>query len=88
MKRRATGNSSWLHSEKAELIGELWLCFSIIFLVYRLYCKADGITNCAIPANWCKLEYINLVETLAIIARRSLDAFCNLEFRHYVPFCI
>ena len=84
MKRRATGSSGWLHSEKAELIGFLWLCFDMIFPVCRLYCKVVGVASCAILVNWRMLEYMNLVETLAIIARRSLDAYCNLGFKHYV----
>jgi hypothetical protein len=57
----------------------------LIFPVCRLYCKAVGVANCAIPANWRMLEYMNLVETLAIIARRSLYAYCNLGLRLYVP---
>lgn len=85
MKCRATESFGWLHSEKAELIGNLWLCFSMIFLICRLYCKAVGIAFNAIPAKWRLFEYMFLVETLAIIVRRSLDAYCNLGFRHYVP---
>ena len=85
MKHRATGNSGWLHSEKAELIGDLWLYMGMIFLVCRLYCKADGVASYAIPAKWCCLEYMTFVETLAIIVRGSLDAYCNLGFRQYVP---
>lgn len=84
MKCRATRNFGWLHSRKVELIGDLWLCFGMFFSVCRLYCKADGIASCAIFANvnWCKLEYMKLVETLAIIVSRSL--YANLGFRHYV----
>ena len=88
MKLRATGSSGWLHSGKAELFGYLWLYFGMIFPVCRLYCKAVGVASGAIPTNWRVLEYMNLVETLAIIARRSLDAYCILGFRHYVPHCI
>ena len=85
MKRRATGSSGWLHSEKAELIDKLWFGFGMIFLVCRLYCKAISIVSDAILAKWCLFEYIFLLETLAIIARHTLDAYCNLGFSHYVP---
>ena len=85
MKHRATRSPGWLHSEKAELIGKLWLCFSIIFLVCRLYCKAAGIAYDANPAIWRLFEYMFLEESPAIIARHSLEAYCFLGFRHYVP---
>ena len=88
MKHRATGISGWLHSRKVALISNLWPYFGMVFPICRLSCKADGIANCAIPAKWCLLEYMNFVETPAIIARGSLDEYCNLGFRHYVPPCI
>lgn len=85
MKHRATGSSGWLHSGKAELISNLWLSVGLFFPVCRLYCKAVEIASCAIPANWRMIEYKNLVENLAIIVRCSLDAYCILGFRYYVP---
>lgn len=88
MKRRSTRSFGWLHSEKAELIGKLWLYFGMIFPVCHLYCKVVGITSDAIPANWCFLEYMILVKTFAIIAICSLYAYCNLGFKRYVPPCI
>lgn len=88
MKHRAAGSSGWLHSKKVVLIGDLWLCFDLIFPVCRLYYKADDIAKYAIPANLRKLEYMNFVETFAIIARSSLDAYYILGFRFYVPPCI
>jgi hypothetical protein len=85
MKCRVTGSSIRLHSEKVELIDKLWLCFGMIFPVCYLYCNAVDIASDAIYANWCLLGYIILVKTLTIIARRSLNVYCNLEFRHYAP---
>lgn len=89
MKRRAAGSFDWLHSRKAELICDLWLCFGLSFwYICHIYCKTDGIAKCVIPANWRKLEYMTLVHTLTSIARCSLDAYYFLGFRIYVPPCI
>lgn len=55
-------------------------------MVCRLYYKVDKITSSAISAKWCMIEYMSLLETLAIIARCSLDANYNLGFMLYVLF--
>lgn len=54
------------HSGKIVLI-VLRFCMSFIFLVWHYYCKTNGLTSGALFASWCMLEYIRLVETLAII---------------------
>lgn len=86
MKSKTAGIFGWLLSEKIELIGDV--CIDIIFLVYRIYCKADGVVSCAILVKWCLLKYMNFIKTLAIIVRCSLNTYCNSGFRHYVSPCI
>ena len=48
-------------------------------VIYKpIFCKEDEVASCAIPAKWCLLEYMNFVETFAIIVRGSLDVYCDL----------
>lgn len=63
---------------KIALISNLWLYFTMVFPVYCLYCKADEVANCAIPAKWCLLDYMNFVETFTIIARAMKFSICIL----------
>ena len=91
MKRSVVGLiSGRQHSGKAGLT-VLSHSVSFIFPVCHRYCKAIEVasgalvSSCALLAIGCLLEYIDLVETSAIISGNSLDAYYNLGFRQHVP---
>ena len=79
----------WQHSGETVCIRILRLRVSIIFPICRQNCKANGVVNVALFANWCLIEYIScLVEIYVVFLGLSLLNCCNLGFRLYVPPCI
>ena len=72
------------HSEKADLL-VLSHSFGLIFLVCHRNCKAIEVANRATLAIWCLFEYMNLIETTDIISGRSLETYCKMRLRFYVP---
>ena len=63
----------WQHSGETVCTRILRLRASIIFPICRQKCKANGVVNVALFANWCLIEYIScLVEISAVFSGFSL----------------
>ena len=58
----------------------LWLCISIVFLVCRKNCKANGVANNALLAKRCLIKCIGFVETPDIISGCVCNTGCRPGF--------